>query len=159
MLTRNMGLTGRLPQVLVPGQGLPELYTDHPLLSDYTDPDPDPHMELRVQRAPDSRLAFMAALCEAHEEATAGEWYRISTLLNEDCRAFASSPSDGDDLLAEGPLSILEAYAEAARQHGTEPTLEANPKIEHFAEGEIQLLSLGYSWIMAESFWCRKLAC
>jgi hypothetical protein len=115
---------------LAPGWAeMVELVSAHPLLL--------PHTEARVTLAfrghPEQPRAVVGALWEAHR-ATTDEWYPFGAFFNPSV-PLAELVGAGGGILAEGPQSVMVAYANALRECGLSPSILGERPPLRFREG------------------------
>lgn len=135
---------------------MPVVCDDYPFLSPYD----ESLANLVLHKAPADRSAFIREFREAHGAATHW-WYPARRFLETECGVFDRAVPPGTDLVAagtalfaEGPLTLIKAYAEVARKHGAEPTIE---DVEPSDEPPLLAFVLCNAWIVAESFSCKRI--
>ena len=124
-----------------------ELTADHPVLLRYT----QPHVQLGFMgRPPDSRLV-VADLWEVHRSVT-DLWYPFEEFLNHRV-SLAQLLASNSGLLADGPRSLMDGYADVLRSHDMEASLFGERPPVRWRDGMWQPEPPGlHALILGESF-------
>ena len=133
------------------------LFGEHALLIPYT----EPRVQLAFLRRPSNADAVVGQLWEAHRRLL-GQWVPFDEYLNP-----GMSPSDllasGGGCLADGPRSLMQAYAGVLDLHGVEPSfLAERPAVRWLDEAwqpelrDLQVFVMGESYPIGTAFQARK---
>jgi hypothetical protein len=123
-----------------------DLTADHPVLLPYT----QPHAQLGFHGRPAHSRLVLADLWEAHRAVT-DLWHPFEAFFNPVPLVELLASNTG--LLAEGPRSLMERYADVLRAHGIEPSLFGERPALRWLDGAWQpeFPNL-YAFILGKSF-------
>ena len=133
------------------------LYEEHPLLLPYR----EPQVRLSFRGRPAEPRLLVADLWNCHQ-ALLAEWVSFMAFLSPQM-PLQELLAAGSGILAEGPRSVLEAYAEILAGHGLESSLLAErPSVRWTATGwqperaDLQVFVAGESYVVGAGFDVRE---
>ena len=129
------------------------MFRAHPLLLPYT----DAQAQLAFRGRPEQPWTVVGALWDAHRGATDG-WFPFDGFLNRNVALPDLFAAEGG-ILAEGPRSVLDAYAQALQKCGLIPSLFGEHRPTRWLDGEkipesedVAVMIIGKSYVVGTGF-------
>jgi hypothetical protein len=134
-----------------------ELTDEHPLLWKFTGKNGSAYF----LGAPKDSDACVGVLYQAHRQATGG-WIDFGSAVNN-LVGLSRMLSDGNGLLARGPLRLLEVYKQAILPYGVDVSILPDPaeslgaRSRGLQQSAVKVLLLGCSYVIGSGWSARRL--
>ncbi|WCT11538.1 hypothetical protein [Mucilaginibacter jinjuensis] len=124
------------------------LYTEHPLLLEYTDPYRELYLNGTTEDALDLFIDINRAVSQLSNDSEDISRYLFSY------SSIAQLSKQGHGLFASGPKTILTLHAECLSRYGIKPIFIGD---KDRGSNELKLFKLGYSYVIGRDFLFEKL--